>query len=70
MGRGVDIPWVGVYISWVGDRYTMYRGGQNTIGREIDIPWVVGVKIPCRGGRYTIGRVGQYIMGREGVDIP
>ena len=46
MGRGVDIPWVGVYISWVGDRYTMYRGGQNTIGREIDIPWLVGVKIP------------------------
>jgi hypothetical protein len=27
MGRGVNMP-------WVGGRYTMGRGGQNTMGRE------------------------------------
>jgi hypothetical protein len=32
MGRGVDIPWVGV-------QYTMGKGVQNTMGRQFDIPW-------------------------------
>ena len=40
MGRGFDIPWVGV-------RYTMGRGGsQYSMGNGVDIPWV--------GGRYTV----------------
>ena len=49
------------------------------MGREVDIPWVVGVNIPCVGGvdkpwirwvnipcvggRYTMGR-GRYTMNR------
>ena len=34
------------------DRGSIYHvlGGQNTMGREVDIPWVVGVNIPCVGG--------------------
>ena len=31
------------------------------MGREVDMPWVVGVNIPWVGGRYTMG---------NGVDIP
>ena len=32
MGRKLDIPWIGV--SWV--------GGQNTMSRGFNIPWVEG----------------------------
>jgi hypothetical protein len=58
-----------VFISWVGCQNTMDRevdiyvpsvGGQNTMGRGLDIPSV--------GGRYTIGRESKY--HGWGVDIP
>ena len=60
MGRGVKIPWVGdqyttekgLYKTCVGAsiyhgywvQHTMGRGGQNTMGRGFDIPYVVGSK--------------------------
>ena len=53
MGRGVNTPWRG------GSQYHWY-GGQNTMGRAFDIPWV--------GGRYTTGR-GRCTMGSR-VNIP
>ena len=71
MGRGVDIPWAErVDITWVGGRYTMYRGVKiPLVGRSIyhglgvDIPWVRVrytidrvVDIPWVGGQYTMGR--------------
>ena len=50
----------GVYILWVGGRYTM--------GKKLDIPWI-GVS-KCHGNRGQNTRSGgQYIMGK-GVDIP
>ena len=48
MGSGVDIPLI---------------GGQNTMVRRVNIPWVgvdilwIGVNMPSVGVRYTIGRV-------------
>ena len=46
MGCWIDIPWVGVDISWIGGsiysgkggRYVMGRGGQYTMHRGVDIP--------------------------------
>ena len=40
MGRGVNIPWIGVlYTMGRGSNYHGLGGGQNTMGK--------GVKIPC-----------------------
>jgi hypothetical protein len=44
------------------------EGGQNTMGREVDIPWVGGVKIPWVGGFDMPWGGGRYTMC-SGVDI-
>ena len=41
----------------------MGSGGQYTMRRGVDIPWIGWVNIPCEGGRYTMGR-GRYTMDR------
>ena len=45
MGRGFDIPWVGIKMIWVGIPYVVDRwfdipwvGAQNTMGRGVNIP--------------------------------
>jgi hypothetical protein len=57
MGRGVDMPWV-----WASIFHG--KGGQNTMGKWVVIPWVGG-KIPWVGGRYTMGR-GSIFHRHEG----
>ena len=58
MGRGVNIPWV---------------GGQNTMGRGVDIPSLRGSICHGQGGQNTMGREGvQYIliiMGRGVIQL-
>ena len=41
----------------------MGSGGQYTMRRWVDIPWVGWVNIPWVGGRYTMGKVGSICHG-------
>jgi hypothetical protein len=39
MDMQIDIPWGGGNIPWVEGYIYHWSRGQNTIGREFDIPW-------------------------------
>ena len=54
MGKGFDIPWVGVR--------------QNTMGMGFKIPWVGDLIYPGQGVPYTMGK--GFIIASEGLDIP
>ena len=66
MDRGLDIPWMGVKMTWVGDQIpwlwgfntqnVQWVGGQNPMDRGFYIPYVEGSNYYGYGVQYTMDR--------------